>query len=50
MSRIKNLFAKIPQAKLGVVVGWLAFLLGVALSPDLLAVKMLLLSVARVLP
>lgn len=50
MSRIKNLFAKIPQSAL-CASGWVAFLLGLSvLSPDLLVTKILLLSVARVLP
>jgi hypothetical protein len=50
MSRIKNLFKKISQSKLIVISGWVAFLSGQMLSPDLLIAKISLLSVARVLP
>lgn len=50
MSRMKNLFRKVSQSNLSVAAGWTCFLLGVALSPDLLLVKVLLLSVSRVLP
>jgi hypothetical protein len=50
MSRVKNLFRQISQSKLMVVTGWLAFLSGQLLSPDLLFAKISLLSVARVLP
>jgi hypothetical protein len=50
MSRIQNTFRKISQSKLMVITGWLAFLFGQMLSPDLFIAKISLLSVARVLP
>jgi hypothetical protein len=52
MSRIKNFFKKITsRSKPKAIVGWGSFLLGLlVVSPDLLLLKVLLLSVARVLP
>jgi hypothetical protein len=50
MSQIKSSFRKISQSKLLALTGWLAFLFGQMLSPDLFIAKLSLLSVARVLP
>jgi hypothetical protein len=51
MDRIKSFLQKITsQSNLMIIAGWIAFLFGQMLSPDLFIAKISFLSVARVLP